>query len=109
MEACRMGGSRLAAVFLAAACNGAAFAADWASLERYQQTITRAEFDTLLSQVYSPSSALTNYLTFTTNSVAVYSAPTKVNPPVFTLRFGTASKLQTTNRNPRICLDPGHI
>ena len=43
-------------------------AADWSSLDRHQQTITRAEFDRLSTNVYCPSGALTNYLTFTTNS-----------------------------------------
>jgi hypothetical protein len=83
-------------------------AADWSSLDRYQEMITRPEFDKLLSQVYSPSGAFTNYLTFRTDSVAVYSSPARTNPPLFTLRFG-AAKPKIETRKSRICLDPGHI
>ena len=66
-----------------------ASAADWSTLERYQQTITREEFDRLVSQVYAPADALTNYLKFSTNSVTVFTAPDKSNA-LFTLRFGSA-------------------
>ena len=61
-------------------------AADWSQLDRYQQTITRREFDRLLSTVYCPSGAFTNYLAYSTNSVAVFSTPAKMFPP-FTPQF----------------------
>ncbi|HUK81917.1 MAG TPA: N-acetylmuramoyl-L-alanine amidase [Verrucomicrobiae bacterium] len=88
-----------------------ALAVDWSSLERYQQTITRAEFDKLVLQVYAPTGALTNYLTYSTNSVSVYSTSDKIGKPLFTLRFGS-DPLPLLSQPPsfkRIVLDPGHI
>ena len=82
--------------------------ADWSALECRQQTISRTEFETLLTNVYCPSGALTNYLTFSTNSVTIFSTPDKTNS-LFTLRFAPS----TINHKPspirRIALDPGHI
>jgi N-acetylmuramoyl-L-alanine amidase len=84
--------------------------ADWSALERYQQTISRTEFETLLSRVYCPSGALTNYLTFGTNTVTVFSTPDRTNV-LFTLRFSSsASSLVPRPLSfKRIALDPGHI
>jgi hypothetical protein len=80
-------------------------------LERYQQTMSRAEFQTLLANVYCPSGAFTNYLTFSSNSVSVFSATEKTNPALFVLRF--SSSVSPSNTHPwflqRIALDPGHI
>ena len=86
-------------------------AADWSSLDRHQQTITRAAFDRLITTVYCPSGALTNYLTFTTNSLSLFSAPNKTNAPLFTLRFAasTPTRQHSITPSPRIVLDPGHI
>lgn len=86
-------------------------AADWSALDRYQQTITRDKFNQLLTQVYCPSGAFTNYLTFTTTSVTVFSTPARTNPALFTLRFASAEKRAPlpTPRFTRIVLDPGHI
>jgi hypothetical protein len=86
-------------------------AADWSILERYQQTISRTEFETLLSRVYCPSVAFTNYFAINSNSVAVFSAADRANSPVFTLRFAMAP---VALRAPsfavrRVALDPGHI
>lgn len=85
-------------------------AADWSSLHRYQRTITRAEFDSLLAGVYCPSGAITNYLTYTGNSVAVHSTPAKTDA-LFTLRFATNTPTpqHSIPPSPRIALDPGHI
>jgi N-acetylmuramoyl-L-alanine amidase len=88
-----------------------ASAADWSTLERYQQTITRADFDRLMMRVYCPSGALTNYLTYATNSVAVFSATDKTNPSIFTLRFAHSPVALPSAPFAlrRIALDPGHI
>ena len=88
-----------------------AFAADWSALERYQQTISRAEFETLLSRTYCPCGALTNYVTYDTNSVAVFSTADKTNPPVFTLRFAASPIAPRSSPAAlrRVALDPGHI
>ena len=88
----------------------AASAADWLVLDRYQQTISRAEFETLLAHVYCPSGALTNYLNFGTNSVTVFSTTDKTNA-LFTLRFAADVPSLHPSISPfsRIALDPGHI
>ena len=106
-----MGRARLLALFAAGLWSTVAMAADWSVLEHYQRTISRAEFETLLTTVYCPSGALTNYLTYGTNSVAIYATPDKADSPIFTLQFTT----KPTAINPqhpsfkRIALDPGHI
>ena len=86
-------------------------AGDWSMLERYQQTISRTEFEALLTNVFCPSGAFTNYLAFTTNSVSVFSTTEKTNPPLFALLFSSA--VSSPNSRPlslkRIALDPGHI
>src|SRR5260221_1900349 len=106
-----MGRTKLLALCVATILSTAACAADWSMLEPYQQTISRAEFETLLANVYCPSGTFTNYLTVTTNSVSVFSTADKTNPPLFTLRF--ASPGSSTNSHflllKRIALDPGHI
>jgi len=106
-----MGRTRLLTICVATIWGTMACAADWSMLEPYQQTISRGEFETLLADVYCPSGALTNYLTFTTNSVSVFSTTEKTNPPLFTLRF--SSSVSSSNSHPlslkRIALDPGHI
>src|SRR5271155_5857489 len=111
MEPGRMGRTRLLALFVVTFWSTAALAADWSALERYQQTISRAEFETLLTNVYCPSGALTNYLAFTTNSVNIFSTTIRTNPPLFASRF--ASSASSSNTHPlslkRIALDPGHI
>jgi hypothetical protein len=106
-----MGRTRLLTLSIATLWSTVAFAADWSVLVPYQQTVSRAEFETLLANVYCPSGALTNYLTLTTNSVSVFSTTEKTNPPLFVLRFSSA--ISSTNSRPlslkRIALDPGHI
>ena len=90
---------------------GGALAADWSALERYQQTITRAEFDDRVAHVYCPGGALAPYLAFTTNSVSVYSTTDRTNAPLFTLRFSDQPIASSPRPSPvrRIALDPGHI
>ena len=87
------------------------FASDWSVLERYQQTMSRTECEALLSGVYCPCGALTNYLISGTNSVAIFSTTAKTNPPVFTLRFATTpvTPLSSSRSIRRVALDPGHI
>lgn len=108
MEPGRMGRIRILAFLVAALVAPIVNAGDWSSLERFQKSVTRVEFERLVNQVYCPSGALTNYLTFTTNAVTIYSTSAKTNA-LFTLQF--AGKPQVPIRHPplRIVLDPGHI
>ena len=103
-----MGRTRLLALLAAALWSTAARAADWSMLERYQQTVSRADFQNALASLYCPSGALTNYLGFGTNSVTIFSTPEKTNA-LFTLRFSAASCGVPLLRFKRIALDPGHI
>jgi hypothetical protein len=98
-------------IFLGAAAWGTtAYAADWSALERYQGTISRPEFEALVTTVYCPSGALTNYVTFGTNSVTVFSTPEKTNT-LFALRFAdkSSSFIPHPSSFHRIALDPGHL
>ena len=105
-----MGRIRLLTLLAAAAWSTASYAADWSALERYQQTISRADFERLLAVVYCPSGAVTNYLTFGTNTVTVFSSPERTNA-LFTLRFSWAAPSGVPHplTIKRIALDPGHI
>lgn len=99
----------LLALFAATVGSTIVPAGDWSALERDQRTISRPEFDNLLARVYCPSGALTNYLTFSTNFVTVFSAPEKTNI-LFTLHFSpVASSPAPPAFFTRIALDPGHI
>jgi hypothetical protein len=105
-----MGRTGLLIVLAAAIWGTTVYAADWLALERYQQTISRSEFETLLAHVYCPSGALTNYLSFASNSVTVFSTSEKTNA-LFTLRFSSAASSPIIHSPPikHIALDPGHI
>jgi len=70
--------------------------------------MTRAEFDDLLHRVYCPSGALDEYLTYSANSVTVFSTAAKTNA-LFTLRFAATAPSPIAHRPSKICLDPGHI
>jgi len=85
---------------------GAAWA-DWSVLEPFQGTLSRGEFDALLTNVYCPSAALTGCLAYASNSVTIYSTPEKTNG-LFTLRFGTSHTADHSSFH-CIVLDPGHI
>jgi len=93
-------------------CAAMSSAANWSALQRYQQTMSRVEFDGLIAHVYCPSGALTNYLTYGDNSVTVFSTPEKTNA-LFVLYFSSPSitplPMPETASFKRIALDPGHI
>ena len=81
--------------------------ADWSALEPFQETLSRSEFDLLLTNVYCPSATLTGCLAYASNSVTIFSTSEKTNA-LFTLRFGSPDvPYPKTIR--RIVLDPGHI
>ena len=59
---------RVLAVLMVAQASLPVSPADWSTLVRYQRTITRADFESILTNVYDPSRALTGSLTFASNS-----------------------------------------
>jgi len=107
-----------------------AAAADWSTLQSYQQTITRDHFTELLENVYAPSGGSVDYLRYETNAVMIFSTATQTGAPLLKLEFAATSEtakppgspfkdiaaVQALN-NPtnaplhglRIVLDPGHI
>src|ERR1051326_8886121 len=110
MEPRRMGRTGHLIIYIVMTCTTVAYATDWSSLDHYQRTISRAEFENLLTHVFCPSGALTNYLNFGTNSVTVFSTPEKTSA-LFTLQLAsaTSSNIQHSASFKRIALDPGHI
>jgi N-acetylmuramoyl-L-alanine amidase len=105
-----MGRTRLVALLAIVAWSTAVYATDWSVLERYQGTMSRPEFEALVTSVYCPSGTLTNYVTFGTNSVTVFSTPERTNT-LFTLRFAdkSSSVIPHPSSFHRIALDPGHL
>ncbi len=117
----------LACLALATAC--AAAAPDWASLDRYRQTMTSAEFQELLDGVYCPSGALTRQMDITPGSARLFAAADKQGAPLVELKFSIVKTsrvpvhafrtveefraLHAPTNAPlqglRIVLDPGHI
>jgi N-acetylmuramoyl-L-alanine amidase len=96
---------------------------DWSSLDKFQQTITRAEFERLLTTVYAPQGAWENYFTIANDHATVKTSP---GQKPFRLEFAP----ETANAKPvprywrgraeiprkgkpltglHITLDPGHL
>ncbi|MBJ7327224.1 MAG: hypothetical protein JHC52_07755, partial [Chthoniobacterales bacterium] len=89
---------------------------DWSSLEKFQGTITKEEFTSLLTQVYAPRGASNRYFTIKDDGVEVVTSPGK---PPFRLQFATEATgakpvprywhKGSSLRGLRIALDPGHL
>ena len=96
---------------------------DWSSLDKFQQTITRAEFERLLTKVYAPHGAWKDFFTIAIDHVTVATSP---GQKPFRLEFAPdAASAQPAPRYwrsrsemPRkgkplsglhITLDPGHL
>lgn len=99
---------------------------DWSALEAYQETITRAEFERLLTTVFTTGPAWQDTIEITENQ-AVIRTGNAPNDPVFILRFAAEGAEKPSPRNwrtaaelppapadrplegLRIAIDPGHI
>jgi N-acetylmuramoyl-L-alanine amidase len=101
----------------------------WFTLDPYQQTITRQEFEAKLHTLYDPFSAFTPFLDINDSRVVIYSSPNDRRVPQFTLQFAPPSQAREPMRwfrtpaefrarpHPldkpleglRIAIDPGHI
>jgi N-acetylmuramoyl-L-alanine amidase len=93
-------GRQLALIVAGVLATVPVLAADWTILNRYQRTIARAEFESLLTNVYDTAGTLTGSLTFASNSVTVAG---------YTFHFATNAPALTVPSLKRIVLDPGHI
>jgi hypothetical protein len=74
--------------------------AEWKDLERFDQTLTRREFETRLEKVFDPSHGLKPYLKFTGDSVAIYPTPEKTKEPLAVLRFASTESTQRSSSVP---------
>jgi N-acetylmuramoyl-L-alanine amidase len=102
----------------------------WFWLERYQRTITRADFEKNLQTLFDPFGGLQPFLVITDDAVTIYPNKEHRDPPQFRLEFArqpgesrpwtppfrTPEKFRALPKNPmkpleglRIALDPGHI
>ena len=89
---------------------------DWSSLDRFQRTITKDEFTRLLTQIYAPGNAWSEYFTIADDHATVAANP---GQPPFRLDFAAdqASAKPIPRywhptrslRGLRIALDPGHL
>lgn len=99
---------------------------DWPALEAYQHTITRTDFEHLLTQIFTTDETWRQYITIHDTSVEILTTSDPVDPP-FTLHFATSENTlpaprhwKTTATLPQpppgkpltglhIAIDPGHI
>src|SRR5271156_3349823 len=59
----------------------------WFSIDLYQGTITRQQFEQKLHDIYDPFSAFKPYLDINDSRVVVYPSPLERKDPQFTLQF----------------------
>jgi N-acetylmuramoyl-L-alanine amidase len=101
----------------------------WFTLDLYQSTLTRQEFEQKLHTLYDPFSALSGYLDINDQRVVIYPSPTERKLPQFTLQFApphqpgapmrwfrTPEEFRAESRplekplnGLRVAIDPGHI
>ena len=98
---------------------------DWSRLDPYQETITRAEFQSLLDRIYAPGGASAGVISVTDNAATIRAGSGR---PVYVLRFAPDSAsakavpsywrgragLETAGSSQplaglKIALDPGHL
>lgn len=103
---------------------------DWHSLDRYQRTLTRAEFEKPLHGIFDPFDGLKPYLSISDQEAILFASPENHSTVDFRLTFAetTQSKqaLSHAHRTPlefrtqhkesdkpltglRVAIDPGHI
>lgn len=87
---------------------------DWSSLNPYQNSLTRQQFESLIKTHYSADNTFFRYCQFKGNqSVTIYQNLNKTEP-LWTFHFKRDSKLRLTPKKTRlkdlvIALDPGHL
>lgn len=102
----------------------------WPTLERYQGTLTRAEFENRLHQLFDPFGGLTSYLAIQNENVTVFESPGILPTPELKLSFADApehkrvighdyrspAEFRAMKKDPvkpltglRVAIDPGHI
>ncbi|MCE0483448.1 MAG: N-acetylmuramoyl-L-alanine amidase [Methylacidiphilales bacterium] len=102
---------------------------EWSTLDLYQGTITRQQFEDKLHTLYDPFSGFTPYLDIKDTQVTIYPSPTERRVPQFVLQFAPPNQALAPMRwfrtpeevraesHPtdkplnglRVAIDPGHI
>jgi hypothetical protein len=67
--------------------------ADWKALSRFDETLTRRDFETRLDNIFDPEHGLQPYLHFGDDSVAVYPNLAHKGDPLFVLHFAASDAL----------------
>jgi hypothetical protein len=65
--------------------------AQWKALSRFDQTLTRRDFEARLDRVFDPARGLRPYLRLRDDAVAVYSMPGQAGPPMAFVRFAPSA------------------
>ncbi|MEK6231879.1 MAG: N-acetylmuramoyl-L-alanine amidase, partial [Luteolibacter sp.] len=99
---------------------------DWTALDAFQHTITRSDFERLLTQIFTTDETWRQYITFNEGSAEILTTTDPAEPP-FSLHFATSEKKLPAPRtwqptrtlpvaqpgkplaNLHIAIDPGHI
>ncbi len=102
---------------------------EWFTIDPYQGTITRQQFEQKLRNLYDPFSAFASYLDINDSRVVIYPSPHERRVPQFTLNFAPPTQIHAAPRwfrtpeefraesHPldrplnglRVAIDPGHI
>ena len=101
-------------------------APDWTSLNAYQHTITRSDFEKLITEIFTTDDTWRQYISISETSADILTSSDPGEPP-FILNFATPGNIlpaprtwQSTNSRPipppgkplgnlHIAIDPGHI
>lgn len=62
-------------------------AADWKTLDAFQCSVSRAQFDKQIETLYAPQGGFAEYLQYSSNAVALFSTAEKTGAPLFRLEF----------------------
>jgi len=99
---------------------------DWPALAAYQHTITRTDFEELLTKIFTTDETWRSYISISETSATILTSTDPAEPP-FILQFATPEKTLPVPRtwrptdslpipppgkplaNLRIAIDPGHI
>jgi N-acetylmuramoyl-L-alanine amidase len=64
----------------------------WSALSRFDQTLTRRDFEARLDRVFDPARGLRRYFDFVAGAVAIYSGPERGTGPVSVVRLAGSAR-----------------
>lgn len=108
-----MGRFRILTMLLAFAYASTVQGADWSTLDVYQRSISKREFERLIATVFCPSQELDRFVSVSNDSVQIYRDTARPECALYTLYFSPAETRGVGPKFPlkslRIAVDPGHI